>query len=325
MKIKKVVIIFLLFMLFSYVMVLQKSFATAEKLESFPDLPTAEKVEFDKFWTLIDKLDFETALQQGQKLQVMLTSNAYKKIVNDISELIKSKLWSNKKLLREFILLERNRLYWQEYNWWPQNYQYNDAMEDVNKILSGFENILRKHPKSDIEDEVLFRLGLCYSSMGELGLQDFEKAIEIFNELKLKYPNSNLVDDADYEIIGIKRMNGQIFNETIINLLKKFITHYPESNKLINARYDLAFYYRMTSNYTLAVKEYLTIVQLYPKEKEKVLESLKELTHIYRYDLKDVIKEREILRMIIEKFPNTLDSKLATDRLRDLRSDDSVK
>ena len=51
MKIKKVVIIFLLFMLFSYVMVLQKSFATAEKLESFPDLPTEKKLNLKECLT----------------------------------------------------------------------------------------------------------------------------------------------------------------------------------------------------------------------------------------------------------------------------------
>lgn len=305
-------------------MVLQKSFATAEKLEGFPELPATEQVEYDKFWTLIGELDFKTALKQGQKLQTMLTNDEYKKVVSDISELIKSKSWSNKKLLREFILLERNRLYWQEHNWWPRNYQYNDAMEDVNKILSGFENVMSKYPKSDIADEALFRLGLCYSSMGELGLEDFEKAIDIFTDLKLKYPNSSLVDDADYKIIGIKRIisgETQISNETTINLLKEFIAHYPESNKIIHARDDLGFYYKMSSNYTLAVKEYLTIVQLYPKEKESVLKSLKELTHIYRYDLIDVVKEREMLQMIIEKFPNTLDSKLAIERLRDLRKE----
>jgi len=302
--------------------------STSGKLNIRPPLGIKEQNEFDKFWKMIERQDFQDASKQGDKLLDRLSVDGYKKLVIDINKLIEKEPFiegKQKKLYATFILLERDRLYWQELNWWAKESSYNDALKKVEENVAGLEEIFEQAPNSIFADMVLYRIGLSYSSFGELGLHGYEKAIRVFNNIKKLYPRSALVDDADFEIINTKRNSLatgghiKISNNEIIDELKNFIKKYPNSNRIIEAHYTLGTVYWLAHDYELAVNEFSDIIQNFPDDKEIVLKSLEELAFIYQYDLESKEKEQKVLQKIISEFQNSAEAEKATSRFNSLK------
>ncbi len=74
------------------------------------------------------------------------------------------------------------------------------AMNKLDSAMTQFEKISDEGNQNIYADNALFLLGKIY----EYGLNDAPKAVEIYEKLLAKFPNSLYLDDARAEIIKLK-------------------------------------------------------------------------------------------------------------------------
>lgn len=303
----------------------QNGFSTIVEFKTAPVISDVEKEAYDRFWEAIENHDFDSAVESGFKLQSQFSNHDYRELVSDILGLLElDRPKSVEALFSNFLLLERDRLYWQKFDWWPQGFVYGDASKKVESIVSGLEEILKVAPHVSFADVVMLRLARCYSSIGEVGYHDFNKAIDILYDLVKKYPESNLIDDANFEIILVKldsRATGgeiKISNKEAITQIERFIKEFPKSNRKVEAHYELGIYYGFAHEYLKSANEFHFISEAFPKEKKYTLKSLYELAELYNSKIKNSVKEKEAFLQIIERFPNTVAAKEASKRLENL-------
>jgi len=53
--------------------------------------------------------------------------------------------------------------------------------------INSFSILIEKYPDSDLADDALFNIGLCYFKM-----KQFEQSIEVFNQVIINYPDATI-------------------------------------------------------------------------------------------------------------------------------------
>lgn len=289
-------------------------------LKEPPALPVEQAIIINKFWSSIKKRDFDTAIKSAKEYGELHSNHDYEIILGCIVDLIKRyRKVVAPEFLSDFLLLEKKRLYWQEYNWWPETESYNEAVEQVNTLLEDYIVLSERSKDTELEAEVLYRIGLIYSFEGQLGFEDYNYSIEYFKKVIEKYPQNYLTDEAFFRIILIKaKVTEETENNNIDKLLNEFISNYPTSNRITEARSLLASHYKSHKKYRLAENEYWKAFETTGNTKEG-LGILWSLEALYFHYLKNRNMRIYVLEKIIKDFPNTSDASKAEFRLRHLK------
>ncbi|MDY7035628.1 MAG: tol-pal system protein YbgF, partial [Thermodesulfobacteriota bacterium] len=96
--------------------------------------------------------------------------------------------------------------------------------EKYEEAMNGFQNFLKKYPKSDRADNAQFWIGECY-----MALKEYEQAILAYQNVIKKYPKGNKVPNA---MLRQAAAFLEIKDKTSYRLLlKKLIKKYPKSNE----------------------------------------------------------------------------------------------
>jgi outer membrane protein assembly factor BamD (BamD/ComL family) len=146
---------------------------------------------------------------------------------------------------------------------------------ETNKCYKGaigfYERVLKKHPDTTLAPLIKFRIGNCFSELG-----DYSEALSIYREIEKEYPNSEYAPQAclkEGDILAKLRR----YDESL-QVFEKFIKDYPNDEKLAYAFYMKAKVLR-----------------------EKWLRS--ELKHLLRVDKDMERKVVEAYKTYIKKFP----------------------
>jgi tetratricopeptide (TPR) repeat protein len=104
-----------------------------------------------------------------------------------------------------------------------------DSINEFNKLVEGY-------PDSELADDALYNIGLCYFSM-----QQFEKAIRLFDRVITDYP------DATISILD----GGNEFGKTAAKCHYAIVNCYLAINELDNAKKELDKLKIYTASYIL--------------------------------------------------------------------------
>lgn len=74
-----------------------------------------------------------------------------------------------------------------------------------------FQSIIEKYPSSRVSEEALFLQGYVY----ENSMQDYAKAKQTYEQFMLKYPNSELAEDAKMAIRNLGKSPEQALEEIL--------------------------------------------------------------------------------------------------------------
>ncbi len=107
-----------------------------------------------------------------------------------------------------------------------------DNKEEVNKVISAYEDIIKKYPGSDVEAEALYRIGEIQFKI----LNDPETAKTYFNKIINNIPASNFIFDAYQELGKISIKEGD-FSEAEKNLNKVLNSRIVPADKKNSADY----------------------------------------------------------------------------------------
>lgn len=315
------------YVLFGLILMTTYSFASEWEPVKPPSLDKNLSIAYTKFWLAVENATLEEAIRSSYLFNSLQSDNAYRLIIDNITELIKRyKGVVDNKLLARFLLLEKKRMYWQKFQWWPDTTLYFKAEEQVTALVTELSKILEFAINSDFKAELLYRIGLCYSDNGPIGLREYGKAEEAFKLIENNYINSMLIDRASFELILTKIKASEETNQPslsidqIIEMLTGFITKYPKSHRDIEARKLLGGYYELKGEYQSAEREYLGIVNRLCKTKE-TLELLDKLSFIYRSEMRDKAKEKMILERIIKDYPDSYSASYAKARIEEIREE----
>ncbi len=145
-----------------------------------------------------------------------------------------------------------------------------------------FAAIVDNAPYSDFGDDAQFQMGECYKKMKE-----YTKAVEAFEKVIKRYPESSLRDKARYQIAICSLMASQPSEyeqgstDRAITEFKDFIDEAPpedlaeEAQKAISRledkkakhEYEIAQYYESRRRYDSAVIYYRSVITNYPETK----------------------------------------------------------
>ena len=129
---------------------------------------------------------------------------------------------------------------------------YKNAEEMYNALLEGklessrqnwsivilqFEEIVRDHPESQFADKAQYNLGLCYLWTHGLREESLQKAIEAFEYLIKRYPNSKLISNACYWKAYAYSVKGDC--KRAIEEYGEIIARYPQSELYREALYQI--------------------------------------------------------------------------------------
>ena len=114
-----------------------------------------------------------------------------------------------------------------------------DAINEFNKLVEDY-------PDSELADDALYNIGLCYFSM-----QQFEKAIRLFERVITDYP------DATISILD----GGNEFGKTAAKCHYAIVNCYLALNELDNAKIELDKLKIYTESYMLVEENKITFHQ----------------------------------------------------------------
>ncbi len=158
-----------------------------------------------------------------------------------------------------------------------ENYQYNNAISELNKILAG------DYPESlstEFHSKILFKLGMSYYNLHDYGqsrdylsscyeksssssvaddslyyrgraltnLDRGDDAISYYQKLLSDFPGSNFADDALYRTGRIYSIRGDAQNA--INSFQKIFDSYPDGDKLADALWELGWIQYKSGSYS---------------------------------------------------------------------------
>ena len=109
-----------------------------------------------------------------------------------------------------------------------------------------FNQLVESHPDSELVDDSLYNIGLCYFSM-----QQFEKAIIFFKRVITDYP------DATISIFD----GGNEFGKTAAKCHYAIVNCYLALNKIDNAKEELDKLKTYTESYILVKEKKITFYQ----------------------------------------------------------------
>ena len=124
--------------------------------------------------------------------------------------------------------------------------------------------------------------------------------------------NKNLSEDKIYSLAKQAFDTGNFTKARA--LFDKFITKYPESDKVDNAQFWISDSYYREKWYEKAILEYQTVIEKYPNGNKVAAAYLKQGLSFYK--LGDMGNFRIILNDLIEKYPKSNEARIAIKKLR---------
>jgi outer membrane assembly lipoprotein YfiO len=171
-----------------------------------------------------------------------------------------------------------------------------EILPSAPRAVEVFENIVRQAPFSEFGDKAQFHLGLAYKQDGK-----YSEAVEAFQAVIDKYPDSDLVAKARYQVAetAYDRSNREFRDQRALDeaskQVDKFLTKYPDAGiseqaaklrqtideKNAEKNYRIGLYYEKEKYLQSALIYYSEVAQRYPQtswgvkaaEKTKVLKS----------------------------------------------------
>ncbi len=315
---KNIILTLLLFFVipFSYLCASEIDFASGVKLHT----SDTEKVFIKVFWNHVETLEFDKAVKLEKVVYENPSKYLYADVYFDIVRVIKKYRNIDDKTLRDFLMLEKDRLEWELFLF-DESLSETEIVAHIDSVVRRLEAFNNSKKSSFIKDEVMYRLGLAYYTYGSFGFNRFKEAVELFYNIIEDYPGSDLVDDAEFGIImtqinreyALGRVSASITSR--INILKDFLEQNASSNKIVEARHKLAIEYYFARNHAASIVQYKKIIVSETRSNLMVLEVLKDLIDLcgeksaYNCDHKKYIKVME------ERFPGTEYAKWAKGRL----------
>ena len=208
-----------------------------------------------------------------------------------------------------------------------------------------YEQIARKHPRTQEAADALYKAGILYENQERFGeamesyklavsnsanksfivkvqfqigqiyekAKDHGQAIKVYrdclNKCSTKEQFARVMRQIAYVYLGQEKYSKGV--DTLKKIMKKFpdTVHAPDAQFLIAVTY-----YRKVKDYPKAIEEYRKMVKDYPED-WRVPISLAYIAEIY-VELKDYEKAIEMYGRIIETYPGTDDAKAAKARVR---------
>jgi tol-pal system protein YbgF len=128
---------------------------------------------------------------------------------------------------------------------------------------------------------------------------------------------SNNIEAAqnDYDV-AFSHLRAGRFNESA-RLFESFIQMYPENDLIDNAYYWLGESFYVKRQYPQALSAFQTLVKQYPQSR-KTSDSILKIGYTY-YELGDIDNANKNLLEVVKNFPNTSVSRLAQNRLNQIK------
>ncbi len=111
---------------------------------------------------------------------------------------------------------------------------YNQAYADYNQAryplaISGFEEVIRSYPTSELADNAQYWIGECY-----LARRQFKDALQAFEAVLRKYPDSNKLPEASFK--KAQAFEGLGRRDDAIMQLEYVVEQYPRTQVEASAR-----------------------------------------------------------------------------------------
>lgn len=153
------------------------------------------------------------------------------------------------------------------------------TMSKCEKAAEIYRMVIKNYPYYENADEAQYRIGDCYKQM-----KKYETARAEFDKLSSQYPDSSLIDDAEYQkaVCWAKESerfpNSEYIFERAIKSFEDFIARYPENefsddakeelNKLEEKKskriYDIAQFYEKNQEINAAKIYYKQVIEQFP-------------------------------------------------------------
>lgn len=154
--------------------------------------------------------------------------------------------------------------------------------EYVDAIVQ-YQRFLDFHPRNKLADKAQYRMAMSYMNQIPNYERDqtfTEKAVETFEQLLAKYPDSPLVSES----------------KTQIKILKK---------QLAESIFNIAEFYYRNENYDASIKRFRQILLKYPQENELAEKAMMFLAHSY-LSQGSRQEARTLYRLFLKKFPDSV-------------------
>lgn len=132
-------------------------------------------------------------------------------------------------------------------------YELNDYRQSINLC----ENLIRLFPKSIYVDDATFLL-----AKSQLGLDNAKNALLVFEEMKNKYPSSELIPEVDKEIFYLKNFYKGNYDESVVRLAQLVGDVVSEKSKADIAYRLGEIYYADLKDYENAGEQYLKAINI---------------------------------------------------------------
>lgn len=156
--------------------------------------------------------------------------------------------------------------------------EYEKVSDDYQKrIVDEYEKVLDEYPESEYVDDALLSIGDFYNDFAE----DYQRALTVYDSLYHTFPDSALADDALFnagKIKGFKLSDSHKLDA--INDMEKLLSEYPESDLKDDATYQIAEIYYSIKELDAALEWYEKVVNEFP-ESELVDEVQMKIAEIY--------------------------------------------
>jgi N-acetylmuramoyl-L-alanine amidase len=112
-----------------------------------------------------------------------------------------------------------------------------NSQKNWNTVIKRFNDIIEHHPKSQVADDAQYSLGLCYIWSNGQQKSSLNKAIKAFDKLTYYYPQSELVPNAYYWRAYAYSISGD-YKRAILEY-ERFLMKFPKSDLFDEAEYQI--------------------------------------------------------------------------------------
>lgn len=132
---------------------------------------------------------------------------------------------------------------------------YDLKFNDYKRAIVEYQRLVDNYSKEKASI-YQFKLAMCYYKM-----DDFNQAETEFKLLMLKYPNSELIDDAQYQLGNCYYIQGKL--EKAINAYQKAIDLNPTSDLCLDIEFNIASCYEEAEKLDIALEKYKELESKY--------------------------------------------------------------
>jgi len=187
-----------------------------------------------------------------------------------------------------------------------------EHLKNFQVAIAFFQHFLLEYPADPLASATQYKIAL----IADNELEDWVQAVEEYQTFADTYP------DKPEAIVSLMRL-GEI-QASKLNQLEKAVSTYHYAAQLysklpqaVEALERCGNLYESEKKYVEAIVEYLSISQTYPGS-DRALPTLEKCANIYSKRLKDNAKLKEVLTIIVEKYPESKNAKSASKKLSKL-------